>query len=50
MFMKKLLLTLFLIIIPTFIYADIAGPVLTKDQACTEKDGASRNRLQIFLN
>ena len=47
--MKKLFLILFLII-PNFTFADIAWPVLTKEQACLEKDGASMNRLQVVIS
>ncbi|GAB0174686.1 MAG: hypothetical protein HHAS10_05650 [Candidatus Altimarinota bacterium] len=47
--MRKIFLFL-LFFLPCFVYADIAGPVLTKDQACLGADGASMNRLQVFLN
>ncbi len=48
--MKYFFLALSISLIPFFAYADIAGPVLTKIQACEEKDGASMNRLQIIVN
>ncbi len=48
--MKIFFLPLILILLPFSVFADIAGPVLTKNQACQEKDGSSLNRLQIFWN
>ncbi len=47
--MKKHLFILFFFLLPSFANADVAGPVLTKTQACEENDGASMNRLQIFV-
>jgi hypothetical protein len=48
--MKKFFFLLIFAIFPLSAFADIAGPVLTKEQACQEKDGHSMNRLQIFWN
>lgn len=48
--MKKKFFFFIFLMFPCFVHADIAWPVLTKDQACLAKDGASMNRLQIFLN
>lgn len=47
--MHKYLL-LIAVFVPLAVFADIAGEVLTKDQACETQDGESNNRLQIFLN
>lgn len=49
--MKRIILTIICIVLfPSIIYADIAWPVATKDQACKGQDGFSWDRLQIFLN
>lgn len=46
----KIFFLLILALIPSFVFADVAWPVLTKVQACQESDGESMSRLQIFLN
>ena len=48
--LKIVMFSIIFIFLPTIVFADTAGPVLTKNQACQQKDGQSMNRLQIFLN
>lgn len=48
--MNRYIIIFIFFLLPSLANADIAGPVLTKTQACEEKDGSSMNRLQIFLN
>lgn len=46
----KITILFFVFLIPVYAFADIAGPVMTKSQACMLKDWSSWNRLQISLN